>query len=206
MKGLRPNGCPTRPTGLSTNAAPLEQEYLMMKRGLTVLGAAAMCFQLAAAPAAAEMSNDEKAAAALAILGIAALAHHKQHYTGGYAPATGESTAEFESCYRDGLHGYDYTGGSQDCAQGWQAGNAERENSRAHRAVAVADKAPHMAIQGCAKIVAQNFAVSPRDVHMVKSRSPGKHQWQIEAAVGHEHMVCTMRDSGEVIEVRGGRM
>jgi hypothetical protein len=63
-----------------------------------------------------------------------------------------------------------------------------------------------MAIQGCAKIVAQNFAVSTRDVHMVKSRSPGKHEWQIEAAVGHQHMVCTMRDSGEVIEVRGGRM
>jgi hypothetical protein len=178
----------------------------MMKRGLMALGAAAMFLQLASAPAQAEMSDDEKAAAALAILGIAALAHHKHHYTGGYEPTTGESTADFESCYRDGLHGYDYTEGSQDCAQGWQAGNAERENSRSHRAVAVNDKAPHMAIQGCAKIVAQNFAVSTRDVHMVKSRSPGKHEWQIEAAVGHQHMVCTMRDTGEVIEVRGGRM
>lgn len=178
----------------------------MMKRGLMALGVTAMCLQLATAPARAEMSNDEKAAAAVAILGIAALLHNKHHYTGGYAPSTGEATADFESCYRDGLHGYGYTESSRDCAEGWQAGNAERENSRAHRAVAVSDKAPPMAIQGCAKIVAQNFAVSTHHVHMIKSRSPGKHEWQIEAAVGHEHMVCTMRDTGEVIEVRGGRM
>jgi hypothetical protein len=144
----------------------------MMKRGLMALGVAAMCLQLAAAPVRAEMSDDEKAAAALAILGIAALAHNKHHYRDGYAPQTGDHTAEFERGYRDGVHGYAYNsfGSTVDYAEGYQAGDKERGNS------------------------------------MIKSRSPGKHEWEIEAAVGHEHMVCTMRDTGEVIEVRGGRM
>ncbi|WP_374300915.1 hypothetical protein [Paracoccus sp. (in: a-proteobacteria)] len=63
-----------------------------------------------------------------------------------------------------------------------------------------ASKAPLMAMQGCGRIVAQNFAVSPHHVHMLKSRSPGRHEREIEAVVGHDHMVCTMRDTGEVIE------
>ena len=54
--------------------------------------------------------------------------------------------------------------------------------------------------------MAQNFAVGTHSVHMTKSRSPGKHEWEIEAAVGHQYMVCKMRDTGEVIEVRGGRL
>lgn len=177
-----------------------------MKPFFAALGLAALCMQVSTAPARAEMSNDEKVAAAIAILGIAALAHNKHHYTGGYAPPGGRETADFETCYRDGLHGYDYVESSRDCAEGWQAGNAERENSRAHRAVATADRAPPMALQGCAQIVAQNFAVGTQAVHFVKSRSPSKHEWEIEAAVGHEHMVCKMRDSGELIDLRGGRL
>jgi hypothetical protein len=70
----------------------------------------------------------------------------------------------------------------------------------------VGDTAPPMAIQGCARIVAQNFAVSSHHVPMVHARSPETHRWLIEAKVGHQPMVCTMRDSGDVIEVRGGRL
>jgi hypothetical protein len=180
-----------------------------MKRGMLALGAAAMSLQLAGTPVRAEMSHDEKVAAALAILGIAALAHNKQHYRDGYAPQSGDHAAEFERGYRDGVHGYAYNsfGSTADYAEGYQAGDKERGNSMAHRQnTTAANKAPPMAMQGCAKIVAQNFAVSTHHVHIIKSRSPGKHQWEIEAAVGHDHMVCTMRDTGEVIEVRGGRM
>jgi hypothetical protein len=43
-------------------------------------------------------------------------------------------------------------------------------------------------------------------VHITKSQSPAKHERLIEAAAGHDHMVCTMRDTAKVIEVRGGRM
>lgn len=178
-----------------------------MKLGFVGLGTAALCVQLSAAPAMAEMSHDEKVAAAAALLGIATLLHHKNHYTGGYAPANGQGAADFESCYRDGLHGYTYTESSRDCAEGWQAGNAEREKSVAHRQNTGADqKAPPMAVKGCAALLATNFAVSSHHVHIIKARSPSKHEWEIEASVGHEHMVCTMRDTGEVISARGGRL
>lgn len=178
----------------------------MMKPSVVLLASAALCLATGMSPARAELSQDEKVAAAAALLSIAAILHNKHHYKDGYAPATGQNAADFETCYRDGLYGYDYTPGSKDCAEGWQAGNAERENGRAHRTTAAADKAPPMALQGCAQIVAQNFAVGTHSVHFVKSRSPRKHEWEIEATVGHEHMVCKMRDSGEVLEVRGGKL
>lgn len=179
----------------------------MMKRSFLLLGTAALCLQLAVAPARAEMSHDEKVAAAAALIGLAAVLHNKHHYKGGYAPTDGQATADFENCYRDGLHGYQYTESSKDCAEGWQAGNAERENSVAHRQNTAADqKAPPMAVKGCAALLATNFAVGTHAVHIIKARSPAKHEWEIEASVGHEHMVCTMRDSGEVISARGGRL
>lgn len=179
-----------------------------MKPTMGLLSAAALCLQMTAAPVRAELSDDEKAAAALAILGIAALAHHKHHYKDGYKPADGVETAEFERGYRDGLHGYPYWEHSQTrgYVQGYNAGENERNNSVAHRREPSEAKAPPMAYSGCADIVAQNFALSKRDVHFLKARSPQKHEWEIEATVGHEHMVCTMRDSGELIDLRGGRM
>lgn len=179
-----------------------------MKLTMTPLIVAALCLQMTSAQVQAEMSDDEKAAAALAILGIAALAHHKHHYKDGYKPADDVETAEFERGYRDGLHGYPYWEYSQTrgYVQGYKAGENERNNSVAHRREAGNQKAPPMALQGCAEIVAQNFAVSKNHVHFIKQRSPQKHEWEIEAAVGHEHMVCTMRDSGELIDLRGGRL
>jgi hypothetical protein len=153
------------------------------------------------------MSDDEKAAAALAILGLAVLAHNKHHYTGGYEPSNGEETAEFERGYRDGVHGYSYNeyNSTKSYAEGYQAGDKERENSMAHRQTSADQKAPPMANKGCAELVAQNFAVSTHHVHIIKAKSPAKHEWLIEAAVGHEHMVCHMRDTGEVLDLRGGQ-
>lgn len=179
----------------------------MIRRSFVMLGTAALCLQLGLTSAAAEMSHDEKVAAAAALLGIAAVLHNKNHYKDGYAPAAGAHAADFETCYRDGLHGYAYTEGTRDCAEGWQAGNAEREKARAHRQNTSADqKAPPMAVKGCASLMATNFAVGTHAVHIIKARSPSKHEWEIEVSVGHEHMVCVMRDTGEVISARGGRL
>lgn len=179
----------------------------MIRKPIMILGTAALCLQLGAVPATAEMNHDEKVAAAAAILGIATLLHNKHHYKDGYSPTAGQNAADFESCYRDGLHGYAYTESSRDCAEGWQAGNAERENARAHRQNTAAEqKAPPMAAKGCANLLATNFAVGTHSVHIIKARSPSKHEWEIEASVGHEHMVCVMRDTGEVISARGGRL
>ena len=181
-----------------------------MKSGLSILTVSALCLQMAMTPAAAEMSKDEKvaAAAAIAILGIAALAHNKHHYKDGYRPVDADETAEFERGYRDGVHGYPYWEYSQTrgYVEGYQAGENERRNSVSHRRVPVDQRASPMAYSGCADIVARNFAVSTSNVHFIKSRSPEKHKWQIEASVGYEHMVCTMRDTGELIDLRGGRL
>lgn len=180
-----------------------------MRRLVSVFAAVVLILGMVASPAAAKMSDKDKAAAAaaaIAILGIAALAHGSHHYAGGYEPDDGDATAEFERGYRDGVHGYAYNEyrSTQDYAQGYQAGDRERENSMAHRRTTADSRAPAMANQGCAKIVAQNFGVSMHQVHITKARSPAKHEWLIEAAVGHDYMVCEMRDTGEVIDVRGG--
>lgn len=179
-----------------------------MKSTLAMITATALCLHLGVTPACAEMSDSDKVAAAIAILGIAALAHHQHHYKDGYRPADDVETAEFERGYRDGLHGYPYWENSQTrgYVQGYQAGENERNNSQAHRREVSNQKAPPMAYSGCADIVAQNFAVGKGHVHFIKARSPQKHEWEIEAAVGHEHMVCTMRDTGELIDLRGGKL
>ena len=132
----------------------------MIRQSFTMLGTAALCLQLGMAPAKAEMSHDEKVAAAAALLGIATLLHNKHHYKDGYSPAAAEHAADFETCYRDGLHGYPYTESSRDCAEGWQAGNAEREKARAHRQnTSAVQKAPPMAVKGCANLMATNFTL-----------------------------------------------
>jgi hypothetical protein len=179
-----------------------------MKMILSALGVAAFCMQLTAVPAHAKNDDAAIAAAAIAILGIAELAHHKHHYKDGYKPSDEIEMAEFERGYRDGLHGYPYWEYSQTrgYVQGYRAGENERNNSVSYRREPADRKAPPMAYKGCADIVAQNFAVSRSHVHFIKARSPQKHEWEIEATVGHEHMVCTMRDSGELIDLRGGRL
>ena len=180
-----------------------------MKRLVAILAAMALSVSMVATPAAAKMSDKDKAAAAIAaiaILGIAALAHGSHHYTGGYEPENGDATADFERGYRDALHGYAYSeyGSTRDYAQGYEAGDRERENSMAHRQTSAGSRAPAMANQGCAQIVAQNFGVSAHHVNIIKARSPAKHEWLIEAGVGHDYLVCRMRETGEVIDVRGG--
>ncbi len=177
-----------------------------MKRSMLLLCAAALCVQFVNSPAQAEMSDDEKVAAAVAILGIAALAHHKHHYKDGHSPQSGEDTAEFERGYRDGVHGYAYNSynSTKNYAEGYQAGDKERENSMAHRRYDVAaTKAPTAALKGCAKIIGKNFAVDRHHVHIISSRPEVGSTWLVEGAVGHSHMVCRMTDSGEVLDVRG---
>jgi hypothetical protein len=180
-----------------------------MKSLFSIAAAAALLLASIGQPARAEMSDKDKAAAAaaaIAILGIAALSHNKHHYANGYEPGDGDAVAEFERGYRDGVHGYAYNEyrSTRDYAEGYQAGDRERENSMAHRRSHADSKAPPMANQGCVRIVAQNFGVSPHHVHIIKARSPAKHEWLIEAGVGHQYLVCKMRDTGEVIDVTGG--
>ena len=179
-----------------------------MKRSIALLAAAVFSLQFAAQPAYSFGDKDRAAlaGAAVAILGIAALAHGRHHYQDGYEPQDAEETAEFERGYRDAVHGYPYweQNRTRGYAQGYQAGDRERANSMAHRQVPVDMRAPPMANQGCAENVARNFSVAPYYVHITKSRPSAKHEWLIEAAVGHQYMICTMRDTGELLDLRGG--
>lgn len=63
-----------------------------------------------------------------------------------------------------------------------------------------------MADGGGADCVAHNVAVSKSHVHFIKSRPLQKHEREIEATVGNEHMVRTLRDRGELFDLRGGRL
>lgn len=173
-----------------------------MKNGLLALGAVALCLQFAAVPARAEMSDNEKAAAAIAILGIAALAHNSHHYREGYTPQTGDQTAEFERGYRDGVHGYAYNGfgSTVDYAEGYQAGDKERSNSMAHRQNSTSSaKVPRAAMNACFNDAVNGvFQTSANNVHVIKTAHKGSDTFYIELAAGHKHVVCTVNSKGEI--------
>lgn len=179
-----------------------------MKRVLALATATALALLAPATAARADTESDQAAAAAIAILGIAALAHNKHHYQTGYAPVSGDATAAFERGYRDGLYGHSYDSrhGGRDYSEGYQSGQVERENASTyrHRPEAVTGNGvPHEATKACVKIVAQNFAVSGHNVHIVNSYQKATHQYVIEAAVGRQTMVCTAKDNGEILDLRG---
>jgi len=153
--------------------------------------------------------NEEAVAGALVLLGIAALAHHDQHYRDGYSPQNANQTADFERGYRDGLHGYDYDSArsSVDYGQGYDAGHAERANRRvSERQDSEGPSVPPIAMQGCAKIVAGNFGVGLHDVQITRTVQRGPNDFLVEAAVGHDFMTCVMGDNGQVVDVTGGPM
>ena len=79
-----------------------------MKNWTMLLGGAALAFQLTASPATALSDEEEVALGAIAILGIAALAHNDNHYHDGYKPKDADAAARFERGYRDGLHNEPY--------------------------------------------------------------------------------------------------
>lgn len=154
--------------------------------------------------------SNEDVAGALALLGIAALAHSEHHYREGHAPSGAQQTADFERGYRDGLHGYDYDSGRSSAAygQGFDAGHADRANRSTHRTRAESEgpNVPPQAMQGCAKVVATNFGVGTHDVHITRTVQRGANDFLVEAAVGHKYMTCVMGDGGQVVEATGGRM
>ncbi|QYZ70075.1 hypothetical protein [Neotabrizicola shimadae] len=178
-----------------------------MKIALTLMTVTALALQVPASAAHADTKSDQAAAAALAILGVAALMHNKHHYQSGYAPGTGEATAEFERGYRDATHGYNYDeyGSTQDYAQGYEAGIEERTNANAYRRnnASGGNGVPSAVISACTQLVAKNYAVGIHHVHVTNSYQKSKHEYVVETAVGHGDMVCTAKDSGEIIDLRG---
>ncbi|MEW9922265.1 hypothetical protein AB2B41_21920 [Marimonas sp. MJW-29] len=156
------------------------------------------------------MNDDEKAAlGALAILGIAALAHNKNHHHDGYSPSTSQSKANFERGYRDGLYNepYDSRHSSMDYANGFDAGHKERSNRLAHKNSNVSGtKVPAQAMRSCVSEAASSWGVRERDVHPVKAGQEGADNFYIELASGHRHVICGTNSQGQVFNLRNGRL
>lgn len=172
--------------------------------------AAAMALQVWSGPAVALDDKDKAALGALAILGVAALAHNKDHYREGYAPQDAEQTADFERGYRDGLHNetFDPYRSSTAFAQGYDAGQKERANSLAHKSGQVAGvKVPQAAMNSCfTDAVRGVFQTNEKNVHVVKAAQEGADTYYIELAHGHKHVVCTVNSKGEIFNTEYRRL
>jgi hypothetical protein len=182
------------------------REELTEMRFASIAAATALMIAAASAPVQAKM-DEEDVGAALAILGLAALAHNEHHYREGYQPSNAQETADFERGYRDGLHdaAYDSRRSSVAYGQGYDAGHADRANRLSHR-TREESKVPHSAILGCAQAVARNFAVGVHDVHITRTVYRQSNDYLVEAAVGHQYMSCAMGDSSSPVDVFGGRI
>jgi hypothetical protein len=182
-----------------------------MRNSLAMVAAAALAMNAWSAPASADMDNNEKAAlAGLAVLGIAALTHHKDHYREGYQPANGDETAQFELGYRDGLHNepFDPQRSSTAFAQGYDAGHKERANRLAHKSNSIGGvNVPQAALNSCfTDAVRGVFQTSESHVHVTKAAQEGADTYYIELAHGHKHVVCTVNSAGEIFNTEYRRL
>lgn len=181
-----------------------------MKKVSALIASTALALTLATAPIRAEMNNEAKAAAALAILGAAVLLHHKDHYRDGYAPADADATAQFEMGYRDGLYNHPYASDYPTDAymNGYHAGHRERTNNVAHRTNNVAGvKVPKAAMDACfTDAVKGVFQTSAHNVHVIKAAQEGSDNFYIEFAHGHKHVVCSVNSKGEIFNTEYRRL
>ncbi len=180
-----------------------------MKTATKFAAGAALALQFAAAPVQADDTAAKVIAGAVAVLGLAALAHNKNHYHDGDKPADANATARFERGYRDGLHNepYDSKHSSYDYGQGYDAGQKERRNRLAHKTRNVGGtKVPAAAMRSCRDEAASSWGVHRRDVHPVNAGQEGANNFYIELASGHRHVICGTNAQGQVFNLRNGRL
>jgi hypothetical protein len=170
-------------------------------RGAT---AAALALTLAANPAAAlDKQAREAVAGALAILGVAALAHHDKHKADPNAHGTPSETAQFELGYRDGLHNEPYAGQTVSYGDGYAAGQKERWNRLSHKRESRATT-PNLALRGCVGEASARWGLNPRDIHVVRSKAVASDDFYVEVAAGWQHAVCEMSAQGRVYLFQDG--
>jgi hypothetical protein len=181
----------------------------MIKTSLSLVAAAAFAAQTLTLPSYA-MSDAEKAAlAAAAIIGVAALSHHKHHHRDPAQMNNAEYTAMFERGYRDGLYNesYDSAYSSAAYGNGYDAGQKERSSRLAHKNPAnTRGSVPGAAMRSCVSEVSNSVGVPAHDVHLIKTGQEGADNFYIEFAVGHKHLVCGTNAAGKVFNLRDGRV
>lgn len=180
----------------------------MRSKAVTSVLVLALSLGAVAAPAEELSESDKAALGAIAILGIAALSHNKNHYHEGHEPKGAEATAQFERGFRDGLHNepYDSRHSSAAYGQGYDAGQKERSNRLAHKHNQDGTKVPHAAMRSCVAEAASSWGVREHDVHAVKSGQEGADNFYIELASGHKHVICGTNAAGQVFNLRNGRL
>ena len=106
-----------------------------MKTATKFAAGAALALQFAAAPVQADDTAAKVIAGAVAVLGIAALAHNKNHYHDGYKPADANATARFERGYRDGLYAHAFRNRHDTNAyqKGYNSGVKQRAHNTSYR-------------------------------------------------------------------------
>ncbi len=112
-----------------------------------------------------------------------------------------EEMAEFERGYRDGVHGYPYweQNRTRDTPKAIRPANSERTFDGP--SPAASGEGTDRGLSGLRPDRGAELCCRPHQVHFTKARSPGKHEWLIEAAVGRQYMTCKMRDTGELIDL-----
>lgn len=184
----------------------------MIARFSMLCASAALAAGLAATP----VRADEKAAAAvvaLGLLGIAAMAHHDDHYREGSKPQTAQEIADFERGYRDGLHNEAYNSVHSSAAygNGFDAGHKERANRLAYKHRDKSANAPDKVMRLCVGEASAKWTRNPRDIHVVAARKGSFSQasgqeFLVEVAAGHKHGVCRVSQNGTVFEIKKGRL
>lgn len=180
-----------------------------MKHFVSLAAGAALALNLASAPASAMNDREKAALGAIALLGIAALAHNQNHYHEGQEPRGADQTAQFERGYRDGLHNepYDSRHSSVAYGQGFDAGQKERSNRLAHKTRNVhGTQVPVAAMRACRDEAASSWGVHRRDVHAINAGQEGSDNFYIEVASGHKHVICGTSGAGQVFNLRNGRL
>jgi hypothetical protein len=171
--------------------------------------ALALVLQVSAGPVFAMGDKEKAALGAMAILGIAALAHNQNHYREGYEPAGADETAEFERGYRDGLHNepFDAYRSSTAFAQGYDAGQKERGNRLSHKNPSSnGTKVPRAAFNSCVSDAASAMNVGAQDISLIKANQEGADNFYLELASGHRHFVCAVNSKGDIFDTRYGRL
>ncbi|WP_343115852.1 hypothetical protein [Ostreiculturibacter nitratireducens] len=181
-----------------------------MKFVFSGIAAASAVLALSVAPVRAKPS-EEQIAGAIALLGIAALAHHEGHYRGGWSPTSEAETADFERGYRDGLHNerYDTRWDTRAYSEGYDAGQKERSHRLSHsgnRSRGDHVDAPTLAVRGCVGEASAQWGRDPRDIHATRSRQMGSNDFYIEVGAGHHHGVCEVGATGNIYQFQNGRL
>lgn len=180
-----------------------------MKNATALALVAVFSLQIAGTPVHALSEDEENVLGAIAILGIAALAHNESNYHENYRPSNSQAMAKFERGYRDGLHNepYDSRHSSYDYGQGYDAGQKERQNRLAHKTRNVqGTKVPVVALRSCRAEVVSSLGVNQHNVSLINAGQEGADNYYVEFAAGHRHVVCGTNSRGDIFNLRDGRL